>query len=302
MIVEIIAKYLESNKRLVVPNLGAFIVKVPQQTILFSNLIKGDDGMLRTQLAQRGVSELDAAALIDRFVFEVNYRLEHSGVCALSAFGVLRAAQNGTVAFTYDPSAKGDVLDGDADDRMAKHIAEITSVIEPVVAPEPVVEPVAEPEPDQDDDEVTIDVVPRVEPEPKREEPMREEPKREAARVAYHEEQNDNKRRDQMRRRREQNDYVKGLRYGKGRKVVTGREGATSRKSSKGSFIIAVAIIAALVAVGALAYGLYNDWRNQQYLYDGLHDEPTTELNEESTTKAEEGVRNPDLDYIIPNE
>ena len=307
MIVEIIAKYLESNKRLVVPNLGAFIVKVPRETILFSNLIKSDDGVLRAQLAQRGMSELDAAALIDRFVFEVNYRLEHSGVCALAAFGVLRAAQNGTVAFTYDTSAKGDVLDGDADDKMAKHIAEITSVIEPVIDHEP--EPVAEPEEEEaEDDEVTIDVVPRVEPEPTKEEPkeepkeeVKEEPQRqEPAKVVYAQERED-KRRDEKRHRREQNDYVKGLRYGKGRKVVTGREGATSRKSSKGSVIIVIAILAALIAMGALAYGLYNDWQNQQYLYEGLYDEPTTDMVEEPATKAEQGVRNPDLDYITPN-
>jgi nucleoid DNA-binding protein len=308
MIVEIIAKYLESNKRLVVPNLGAFIVKVPRETILFSNLIKSDDGVLRAQLAQRGMSELDAAALIDRFVFEVNYRLEQSGVCALAAFGVLRAAQNGTVAFTYDTSAKGDVLDGDADDKMAKHIAEITSVIEPVIEHEP--EPVAEPEEEEvEDDEVTIDVVPRMEAEPAAEEPkeepkeeVKEEPLRqEPAKVVYAQERED-KRRDEKRHRREQNDYVKGLRYGKGRKVVTGREGATSRKSSKGSVIIVIAILAALIAMGALAYGLYNDWQNQQYLYEGLYDEPTTDMVEEPATKAEQGVRNPDLDYITPNE
>lgn len=306
MIVEIIAKYLESNKRLVVPNLGAFIVKVPRETILFSNLIKSDDGVLRAQLAQRGMSELDAAALIDRFVFEVNYRLEHSGVCALAAFGVLRAAQNGTVAFTYDTSAKGDVLDGDADDKMAKHIAEITSVIEPVIEPEPVAEPEEE---EAEDDEVTIDVVPRMEAEPAAEEPkeevkeeVKEEPQRqEPAKVVYAQEHED-KRRDEKRHRREQNDYVKGLRYGKGRKVVTGREGATSRKSSKGSVIIVIAILAALIAMGALAYGLYNDWQNQQYLYEGLYDEPTTDMLEEPATKAEQGVRNPDLDYITPNE
>ena len=307
MIVEIIAKYLESNKRLVVPNLGAFIVKVPRETILFSNLIKSDDGVLRAQLAQRGMSELDAAALIDRFVFEVNYRLEHSGVCALATFGVLRAAQNGTVAFTYDTSAKGDVLDGDADDKMAKHIAEITSVIEPVIDHEP--EPTTEPDEEEaEDDEVTIDVVPRMEAEPTKEEPkeeVKEEPKEEPQRqepvkVAYAQERED-KRRDEKRHRREQNDYVKGLRYGKGRKVVTGREGATSRKSSKGSVIIVIAILAALIAMGALAYGLWNDWQNQQYLYEGLYDEPTTDMVEEPATKAEQGVRNPDLDYITPN-
>ena len=289
MIVEIIAKYLSSNKRLVVPNLGTFIVKVPAQTILFSNLIKNDDGCLRGLLKSEAMSELDAAALIDRFVFEVNYRLEHSGVCALGGFGVLRSGANGTVSFTFDPTAKGDVLDGDADEKMAAHVAEITSVIEPVVEPEPEPEvKIDESEPDDEDGEDTIDVVPR------KEESVQVEPK------AQPSEELKEERRKEARRRREQNDYVKGLRYGKGRKVVTGREGATSRKSSKGSFIIVIAMIAAFIAVLALAYGLYNDWRNQQYLYEGLHEEE--QILDLTPSSAEEGVRNPDLDYITPKE
>lgn len=295
MIVEIIAKYLSSNKRLVVPNLGTFIVKVPAQTILFSNLIKNDDGCLRGLLKSEGISELDAAALIDRFVFEVNYRLEHSGVCALGGFGVLRSGANGTVSFTFDPTAKGDVLDGDADEKMAAHVAEITSVIEPVVEPEPQPATVdEEPEQDEENGEDTIDILPR------KEESVPVAPKAQPSEEPKEEEQKE-ERRKEARRRREQNDYVKGLRYGKGRKVVTGREGATSRKSSKGSLIIVIAMIAAFIAVLALAYGLYNDWRNQQYLYEGLHEEEEQVLDQ-MPSSAEEGVRNPDLDYITPKE
>ena len=80
MVVSVIYKYLERNKRLVVPNLGAFIVKVAGEKVLFSNLIKGDDGVLRGLLVENGLTELEAAAAIDRFVFEVNSRLEESGV------------------------------------------------------------------------------------------------------------------------------------------------------------------------------------------------------------------------------
>ena len=46
MVVEVISKYLATNKRLVVPNLGTFIVKKAGEQILFSNLMKGDDGGL----------------------------------------------------------------------------------------------------------------------------------------------------------------------------------------------------------------------------------------------------------------
>ena len=59
-------------------------------------------------------------------------------------------------------------------------------------------------------------------------------------------------------------------------------------------------MIAAFIAVLALAYGLYNDWRNQQYLYEGLHEEE--QILDQTPSSAEEGVRNPDLDNITPKE
>ena len=279
MIVEIIAKYLESNKRLVVPNLGTFIVKVPQQAVLFSNLMKSDDGVLRSEIVKSGVSELDAAALIDRFVFEVNDRLAKGGVCALSGFGVLRSGANGTVGFTFDAKAKGDVLDNDASEKLEAHLAaKAAQKPQPKVAPQPSVK----------EEETIIEIVPAQEPS----QPIAElsqptqEPKAELKRPAE-------------RRPRPQQDYVKGLRYGKGRKVVTGREGATSRKSRKSDLIMKIAIGAAIIATLALAYGFYNDWRNQQFLNEGLYDDE--QIYNDAPASAEEGVRNPDLDYITPN-
>lgn len=272
MIVEIIAKYLESNKRLVVPNLGTFIVKVPQQTVLFSNLMKSDDGVLRSEIVKSGVTELDAAALIDRFVFEVNDRLAKGGVCALSGFGVLRSGANGTVGFTFDAKAKGDVLDNDASEKLEAHLAaKAAQKPQPKVTPQPSVK----------EEETIIEIVPAQESS----QPT-QEPKAELKRPAE-------------RRPRPQQDYVKGLRYGKGRKVVTGREGATSRKSRKSDLIMKIAIGAAIIATLALAYGFYNDWRNQQFLNEGLYDDE--QIYNDVPASAEEGVRNPDLDYITPN-
>lgn len=292
MVIEIIAKYLESNKRLVVPNLGTFIVKVPAQTILFSNLIKNDDGVLRSLLHQSGISELDAAALIDKFVFEVNYRLDNSQVCALDGFGVLRTGANGTISFTYNPTAKGEVLDGGASERLAEIEAQRATT---VTEEEPQIE-------DDDEGDVVIDIAPRrvaeptivaeptdvVEPtatvEPKVAEPKIIEPKTAGRRTE---------------RRRNDSDYVKGLRYGKGHKVVTGREGATSRKSSKSDLVIKIAIVAAVIAILALAYGFWNDMRNHKFMYEGLYDEQSVY---DETSSVEQGVRNPDLDYITPNQ
>ena len=274
MIVELISKYLESNKRLVVPNLGAFIVKEAGRVVLFSNLIKGDDGVLRSLLVEAGVSELETAAALDRFVFEVNFRLESTGECLLDGFGVLKSGVNGTVSFVYQPAAKGEVLDGNVAPR------EDNTVVQPKVkVEEKLAEKVVESLPDSED--VQIDVVPRQKPAPRREVEVKRPQQREE------------------RRQRPQEDYTKGLRYGKGRKVVTGREGATSRKSSKSDLIMKIAIIAALLAIGALVYGFIMDMRASKY------DAPfidNSEIYEDVPESAEKEVRNPDLDYITPKE
>lgn len=274
MIVELISKYLESNKRLVVPNLGAFIVKEAGRVVLFSNLIKGDDGVLRSLLVEAGVSELETAAALDRFVFEVNFRLESTGECLLDGFGVLKSGVNGTVSFVYQPAAKGEVLDGNVAPR------EDNTVAQPKVkVVEKPAEKVVESLPDSED--VQIDVVPRQKPVPRREVEVKRPQQREE------------------RRQRPQEDYTKGLRYGKGRKVVTGREGATSRKSSKSDLIMKIAIIAALLAIGALVYGFIMDMRASKY------DAPfidNSEIYEDVPESAEKEVRNPDLDYITPKE
>ena len=273
MIVELISKYLESNKRLVVPNLGAFIVKEAGRVVLFSNLIKGDDGVLRSLLVEAGVSELETAAALDRFVFEVNFRLESTGECLLNGFGVLKSGVNGTVSFVYQPAAKGEVLDGNVAPR------EDNTVAQPKVkVVEKPAEKVVESLPDSED--VQIDVVPRQKPAPRVEGVKRPQQREE-------------------RRQRPQEDYTKGLRYGKGRKVVTGREGATSRKSSKSDLIMKIAIVAALLAIGALVYGFIMDMRASKY------DAPfidNSEIYEDVPESAEKEIRNPDLDYITPKE
>ena len=277
MIIELISKYLQTNKRLVVPKLGAFIVKEATQSILFSNLIKGDDGVLRGLLVSEGVLEIEAAATIDRFVFEVKDRLEKDGKCSLKGFGELRTGANGTLAFVYNPAIGGDVLDGNIDSR----VAEATPIATPSAAKP---QPKQEPTPVEED--VQNEVVPR-KPQVKAEQRV------DAVQPAT------SRKSDAERRPRSQEEYVKGLRYGKGRKVVTGREGATSRKSSKGDIIIKVAIAAAVVAILALCYGFWNDWRQSRM------DEPyidNSQIYEQEPQSAEGEVRNPDLDYITPKE
>ena len=64
VLIRTISQYLESHKRLVVPQLGTFIVKEPGVSIVFSELLKRDDGTLRRLLIDGGLSELEAAGEI----------------------------------------------------------------------------------------------------------------------------------------------------------------------------------------------------------------------------------------------
>lgn len=318
MVVEIISKYLEANKRLIIPNLGAFIVKVPAQTILFSNLLKNDDGVLRSLLVQNGMSEIEAAGVVDRFVFEINYRLQSNGECRLGGFGRLVAGANGAVAFEYAPATEGDDLEGSvntpAENMSVESVASSVNVAEDVVAdvvttaevaaehkaepmdkaepkqaatqmakrsPKTVQQPIADAAEDADDDDeqdsVEIEVTPRTQRKSSGTRRMnRDEVVYDGQRVSAS---------SKMR----PDDYVKGLRYGKGRKIVSGRESAMVRRSNKSDLIMKIAIAAALIAVAALAYGMWNDWRASRF---------DVEIYGEVPESAESGVRNPDLDYI----
>lgn len=105
MLIRIVSQYLKSHKRLIVPQLGAFIVKEPGGGVVFSELLRRDDGILRGLLREEGLGDLEAAGEIDRFVFEVRHAVEHGGEFRLKGFGVMRPGPNGTILFRHDPLA-----------------------------------------------------------------------------------------------------------------------------------------------------------------------------------------------------
>lgn len=105
MLIQIASQYLQSHKRLVIPQLGTFIVKEPGKSILFSEMLRRDDGVLRGLLCAEGASELEAAGEIDRFVFEVRHATEHGEEYRLEGFGVLKPGPNGTLLFDYAPQS-----------------------------------------------------------------------------------------------------------------------------------------------------------------------------------------------------
>jgi len=108
MLIRTIAQYLETHRRLVVPQMGAFIVKEPGTSVLFSELLKRDDGVLLSLLKAGGLDEAAAAGEIDRFVCEVRRAVGEGREFPLEGLGVLKAGPNGTLAFTYAPHAGGE--------------------------------------------------------------------------------------------------------------------------------------------------------------------------------------------------
>lgn len=98
MVVDVINEYLKSNRRLVIPSFGAFVTKEDGQ-IIFSELLKKDDGILRGLLVAKGLREIEAAGKIDRFVFEIRHALMQVGACPVADFGTFYRNAEGVVTF-----------------------------------------------------------------------------------------------------------------------------------------------------------------------------------------------------------
>ena len=102
IVVEVITEYLQHNRRLVVPAFGAFMVKESGERV-FSNLLSTDDGVLLSLLRARGLTEMEAAVVTDRFIFEVRHNLEQYGYYRLGEIGTLRCEPATKVLRLYPP-------------------------------------------------------------------------------------------------------------------------------------------------------------------------------------------------------
>lgn len=101
LITNILIEYLKHNKRIVVPKLGAFIVKQPSGVIVFSDLMRSDDGVLRSLLMAYGVKELEANGMIDRLVFDIHHAINRGESYTIEDFGDFVAGENNTIKFKH---------------------------------------------------------------------------------------------------------------------------------------------------------------------------------------------------------
>lgn len=222
MLYRTIKRYLESHKRLVIPQFGAFVVKTPGESVLFSELLRRDDGVLRNLLREEGMSELEAAGEIDRFLFEVRHAVQNGREYSMEGFGVFRSGPNGTIAFEYQPdvSAQSDaqgLQPAEGEQSVSPGSAEAAS------APD---RRERAPQSDQTGDRARGDA-PHVSPSAK----MNPEP------------------------------CLKGLRYGRPPKNTDAYTYVGPSERRRVDRFLIVAIVAALIAVAAIAFGYY---RNRQ--------------------------------------
>ena len=209
MLIHTLTQYLESHKRLVVPQLGTFIVKEPGRSVVFSELLKRDDGVLRGLLRAGGLGELEAAGEIDRFVFEIRHAVEHGSEYSLEGFGVMKPGPNATIAFVYEPRP---AAESPAEEPAGRK--------RPTLQPEKVAEAVK-----------TAFAEPRVSASAK----MNPDPS------------------------------VRGLRYGKPHKNTDACRYVDCVPRRRGAdWFIWIAIIAAVIAAGAIAFGYWRDAKERQ--------------------------------------
>lgn len=266
MICEYITQYLLLNKRLVVPGLGAFVVNPANGELIFVELLKQDDGVLMRQLMADGLSAIEAANVIDRFVFEVRHRVDSGGVAMLNGIGRLSKAEDGLYRFEYDPEVGREIavpaettapIEENVPEEVAAPATEEVVVPAPIVVAEPEKESVAVVEEDEPatfvEDEVeqkpATNVVGDIDPLPKYERPIMEP-----------------------------ESYVKGLRYGKPQRPSKDDIRYVGHSAGRGvdKFVI-VAIVAALLAIGAIVYGWLSS-REQEDIYG--YDEPIEQFDE----------------------
>ncbi len=148
LITQIIADYLKTNRRITVGGLGTFLKKQEGEEILFSEFIKDDDGVLHSLLIEGGFKELEAVAVVDRFIFDMKYALTTDGQLsyALPRLGYM-SLLGGVLSFEYDPNCGAEAAATPSETEIVE-VEPTPEIIQPT--PQPITpQPTATPESDR---------------------------------------------------------------------------------------------------------------------------------------------------------
>ncbi|MCD8184990.1 MAG: hypothetical protein LUD68_00580 [Rikenellaceae bacterium] len=95
MLESIITDYLQQHRRLVIPELGAFLKKEGGE-VVFAPFLNKEDGVLNEKVRQiYGASTTEAEGIISKYVENVKWTVDSKGVYLLAPLGSLKRDANG---------------------------------------------------------------------------------------------------------------------------------------------------------------------------------------------------------------
>lgn len=243
VIVRIIAQYLDTHKRLVIPGLGMFLVKEEPRKVVFTELMSRDDGVLQALLVEQGMTALAAAGELNRFVFEVRHAIESGREFEMQGFGVLRPAGNGTMRFDHRPltTVLPDVALEIEPEQVQKvrHVERIEEPRRPIQPAQPAEEPKEEPKEEvAEEEEVEEEIQTEADPD----EPIEDHDEEQ------HEPLDDS---DPFMEEDDEDELPQPRRV---RRVAR-----PAQQKPKVDRFLLVAIVAALLALLAIGYGMYSN-------------------------------------------
>ena len=105
---------LETNNRVIVPDLGAFIIRQQEpQELVFNDLLAFNDGMLTSHIKQQeGISMSKAQVKIEEFVDLIKKVLTKGDIYHLENLGYLKMDDSSKIEFsvTKFPTARAEVV------------------------------------------------------------------------------------------------------------------------------------------------------------------------------------------------
>lgn len=257
-LIPIITEYLHSHRRLVVPQLGAFIRKNEGDEVVFSEMLKRDDGVLRSLLVAEGLGEIEASGLIDRFIFELRHTISDGSVYRAEGLGLFAQGANGTIRFRYLPQAQEPLSLTPAEEPESASMGVPVVPEEPLAQEIPVVEAAQSPqhtEPLAEEESAAVETS-------ELSESADEKRNRIKGLMRFSEEHPREHRSSSQPRRPDPS--VRGLRYGKPQKSTEAYTYVNSAPSRRPDTFIVLAVLAVVIALGAILYGYWNDRRKEQ--------------------------------------
>ncbi len=250
-IIQHITSYLATNRRLVIPQLGALIRKSEGSEIVFSEILKRDDGVLRGLLEQEGMGELEAAGAINRFVFEIRHTIESGAVYRAEGLGLFALGGNGAIRFRHLPQATSET---------APTAPATEQPAEPTPPSQPASEPTAPALPTSDEVEPTLPATPNEQAAEESHEA--EKTRRRIKELMRFESEHPRENRSSSHPHRDPS--LRNLSYGKPQKSTDAYTYVGSAPSRRPDKFIILAIAAVVIALGAILYGYLKDRRQQR--------------------------------------